>query len=305
MRTRVIAAGLAFAVGIAMVLTTLSGESGACELAGDPSCAATARPSAQATPTVPSAPSAPASSLPIVTPGPTPTATGKPAPSATPPVYTFRDEFTGSTLKSAWGRHWPGFGSTNWLWSQVSLGNGVLTIKARKSGSGSKWVSGLIDTVGAFTQKYGVFSARMKFAQGNGLWPAFWLAQPQNKAEEEAEIDVMEVCANEAGLHDGNDVTLLHHYVHKPDGTHAFALGYRTADLSGAWHVYTADWRADHITFYLDGVETATFTSPTDVSGIKMALVLDLAVGGRFCNVADGSTPKSPTLMVDWIRVTK
>ena len=303
MSTRVIAAGLALAVGIAMVLTLLSGDPGACVPGSDQVCA-TDRPSAT---TAPTALSTPAPSLPIVTPGPSPSpsATGTPAPSATPPVYTFRDEFRGTSLKSVWGRHWPGFGSTNWLSSQVSVGNGVLTIKARKPGSGSKWVSGLIDTVGTFTQQYGVFSARMKFDQGNGLWPAFWLAQPQNKAKEEAEVDVMEVCANEIGLDDGNDVTLLHHYVHKPDGTHAFAIGVRTDDMSGEWHVYTADWRVDHITFYLDGVETATFTNPTDVAGIKMALVLDLAVGGHFCNVADDSTPKGPTLQVDWVRVTR
>ena len=69
-----------------------------------------------------------------------------------------------------------------------------------------------------------MFSARVKIVEGNGLWPAFWLAQPQNKAREIAEIDVMEICANNVGVHNGNDITLLHHYVHKIDGSHAFAL---------------------------------------------------------------------------------
>jgi beta-glucanase (GH16 family) len=301
MRTRVIAAGLALAVGIAMVLTSLGGETSDCVPAGGTACAATARPSAPSSPT---ALATPASSLPYETAGQSPSVIETPIPSpTTPPEYTFRDEFNGTTLKSVWGRHWPGFGSTIWLDSQVSVGDGVLTIKARQSGS--NWVSGFIDTVGTFTQKYGVFSARIKFDQGNGLWPAFWLAQPQNKAREEAEIDVMEVCAYEAGLHDGSDVTLLHHYVHKADGSHAFALGYRTDDLSGAWHVYGVEWRPDHITFFLDGVETATFTSSTDVSAIKMALVFDLAVGGRFCSADDPSAPKSGTLQVDWVRVSK
>ena len=42
---------------------------------------------------------------------------------------------------------------------------------------------------------------------------------------EQAEVDVMEVCANPPPDHNGNDVTLLHHYVHRIDGSHAFAIG--------------------------------------------------------------------------------
>ena len=115
----------------------------------------------------------------------------------------------------------------------------------------------------------------------------------------------MEVCANNVGVDNGNDVTLLHHYVHKIDGSHAFAFGYRTANLAGEWHTYTVDWRKDRMTFYLDGLETSTFTftSDADVSDMKMAIVLDLAVGGGFCKASDSSTPKAPTLQVDWVRV--
>lgn len=243
--------------------------------------------------------------MPITTFSPPPSFPVAPTPIPTPPVYTFRDEFNGKTLGAIWGRHWDGFGSTTFSRSQVSVGNGVLTIKARRSGS--KYVGGLIDTVGTFTQRYGVFSARMKIVEGNGLWPAFWLAQPQNAQHQQAEIDAMEVCANTVGVEDGNDITLLHHYVHRIDGSRSYAIGYRTDSLAGAWHVYTVEWRADHVTFSFDGVETSTFTlaAAGDVPDMKMAVVLDQAAGGRFCGNTDATTPDVATLQVDWVRVTR
>lgn len=299
MKTRLIAAGLAVAVLLVVLFTSGTGAN-PCARIGDSGCLATKGPA-------PSFLDSPAPTFEPSVPGPTrrpsPSLFVIPTPAPTPPVYTFRDEFNGTTLNAAWGRHWPGFGSTLWSRSQVSVGNGVLTIKARRSGS--IWISGLIDTVGTFTQKYGVFSARMKIVQGDGLWPAFWLAQPANAKHEQAEIDAMEVCANHVGAHDGNDVTLLHYYVHKTDGTHAFAFGLRTANLAQDWHVYTVDWQPDHITFFLDGVETTSFRSDTDISSVNMALVLDLAVGGRFCSESSVSTPPVPTLLVDWVRATR
>jgi beta-glucanase (GH16 family) len=300
MRGKAIAAGLALAIGIVAFLTLATDDPGGCVIGTEQACFATDPPASTAGAV---GPSGPIETAPGATAGssPSPTETAIPSPTA-PPVYTFRDEFNGTRLKSVWGRHWPGFGASTWLGSQVTVGDGVLTITARKSGS--RWYSGLIDTVGTFTQEYGVFSARIRFDQGNGLWPAFWLAQPQNKAREVAEVDVMEVCAYDAGLHNGNDVTLLHHYVHKRDGSHAFALGVRGDNLADAWHVYSVERRADHISFYLDGVESARFTGGSEIAGIKTAIVLDLAVGGQFC-AADASTPKVATMQVDWVRVSE
>jgi beta-glucanase (GH16 family) len=302
MKTRLIAAGLAVAVVLVVVLLNATGGTEPCATGLVPACVATDSPSPTNQPTDGSSPS---SSQPIISPGTSPLPSVEPTPEPTAAVYTFRDEFSGKTLKDVWGRHWDGFGTTIFSRSQVTVGNGVLTIKARRSGA--KYVGGLIDTVGTWTQKYGFFSARMKIVEGNGLWPAFWLAQPQNAKREQAEIDVMEVCANNVGVRDGNDVTLLHHYVHKIDGSHAFALGYRTANLAGEWHTYAVDWRADHVTFYFDGVETTTFTfaSDTDVSDMKMAIVLDLAVGGRFCGPTDATTPAVATIQVDWVRASR
>lgn len=302
MRIRAVAAGLALAVALLVVLTNLESSGSTCDgslqSAGcstsppAPSAEATAAPSASFAES-PSAP--PASSA-----APTPTQTLTPIPS--PAVYTFRDEFNGTRLAAHWGRHWPGIGQTVWSRKQSRVRDGVLTITARRSGS--RYVSDLLDTVGTFQQRYGVFSARIRFDEGTGLWPAFWLAQPQNAKHEVAEIDVMEVCANPVGTHDGNDVTLLHAYVHRKDGSHAFADKYRTSNLSGAWHEYTLEWRPDHMTFFFDGMEVYRFESESEISDVKMVVLLNLAVGGRFCGSFTSKTPDSVTMQVDWVRVS-
>ncbi|HYK95045.1 MAG TPA: glycoside hydrolase family 16 protein [Candidatus Dormibacteraeota bacterium] len=301
MKTRLIAAGLAVAVLLVVVLLNETGP-GPCTSSAASSCLASYVPSPT---TVTSVVPSPRSSLPAATFDPPPSLPIAPSPIPTPPVYTFRDEFNGKTLGAVWGRHWDGFGTTTFSRSQISLGNGLLTIRARRSGS--RYIGGLIDTVGTFTQRYGVFSARIKIQAGNGLWPAFWLAQPQNALHQQAEIDAMEVCANDAGMYNGNDITLLHHYVHRADGSRSYAIGYRTDNLAGAWHVYSVEWRPDHVTFYFDGLATSTFTVANngDVPDMKMAIVLDQAVGGRFCGATDATTPAVATLQVDWVRVTR
>jgi beta-glucanase (GH16 family) len=242
--------------------------------------------------------------LPSVRPSesPTPSATPDPSPSVKPPVITFDDEFGGSTLGEVWGVHWPPFSLAGWSRSHAIVANGVLTIRATRVGS--TWTSSLIDTTGWFRQRYGTFSARIRITEGKGLWPAFWLAQPPSPSHGLAEGDVMEVCANPPGEDGGNDVTVLHNVIHKVDGHSAFSYPARVGNLAGGWHVYTLDWRAGSMTFYLDGVEVSHYAG-SDVPSVGMVIVLDLAVGGRWCGPPDSTTPTRATMQVDWVRATR
>lgn len=303
MRVRAVAAGLALAVGLVVLLTNLDSGS-SCDGSPSPAGCSTSPSGPSASPTVaPSlgaspAPSGPTSSG-LPSPSPIPTIT----PSPSPVVYTFRDEFDGTRLQSHWGRHWPGIGQATWSRKQTRVHDGILTITARRAGN--RYVSDLIDTMGAFQQRYGVFSARVRFDEGTALWPAFWIAQPPNAKQELAEIDGMEVCATPVGATPGNDVSLLHAYVHRADGANVFAQTYRTSNLSGAWHVYTVEWRPDHITFSLDGIEVLTFVSETEIPDVKMVVLFDLAAGGRFCGPIDATSPDTAKLEVDWVRVSR
>jgi beta-glucanase (GH16 family) len=182
--------------------------------------------------------------------------------------------------------------------AQNQVSNGLLTITAQRT-SPTTWVSGLIDTKSTWTQLYGTFEARIKAPRGPGLWPAFWSYYSVTGFE--AEIDAMEICANPVGMNNGNDVTLLHQVMH---WTNAGSAGRntRTVDLSEDFHVYGVDWRADHISFYLDGIETWRFTDVAHIPNVPLPLILDLAVGGAWCGPSDATTPDGSQMLVDWVR---
>lgn len=216
-----------------------------------------------------------------------------------PPVYTFEDNFDGTVLSSKWGRHWQ-FGVASFDRTQTKVANGQLSITAQKQADGS-WKSDLIDTLGAFAQKYGYFEARIKIPRGNGLWPAFWLAIPPGSVGWPQEIDIVEVLANEVGNHGGLDVTYPISTIHFADGTEA-NYGKHVVDLSLAFHTFALDWRADHLIFYLDGVEFWRYTGP-GIPSVAMPVILNLAAGGSWGGPTDGSTPSPSVMLVDYVRV--
>ena len=215
------------------------------------------------------------------------------------PSYTFNDEFSGNVLNSVWGRHWGWLGESRFTRDLATVGGGVLSLSAQRQED--HWRSGLVDTSTSFRQLYGHFEARIRIPQGYGLWPAFWVAQGW-EVDGPAEIDMMEVCANPPASRSGNDVSRLHERVHFAGGGLA-GNDARTKDLSQGWHVYGMDWRADHVTFLLDGAEVWTYGG-ADVPSVPMPLVLDLAVGGSWCGPSEASTPDPAEMLVDWVRVT-
>lgn len=224
------------------------------------------------------------------------------APPTLPPLgaVTFDDEFGGTAPSRFWGQHWQPIGDVSWATSHASVANGVLSIKASRSSGG--WVSALVDTSSSFGQRYGVFSARIKVPRGAGLWPSFWLSQPPIGSSPKAEVDVMELCANAPGENGGLDATNLQLFVHSAGGGVPFRQPTRTADLTGAWHVYALDWRADHMAFYLDGAQIARFTNAGAIPNVKLGIILDLATGS-WCGETNASTPNPALMQVDWVRV--
>lgn len=236
------------------------------------------------------------------------------------PVWTltWEDEFDGPAGQLPAPDRWQFDVGTGWGNDQleydtdraqnVSLdGNGNLAITARReSYEGQPYTSGRIKTQGLFQQREGRFEARIRLPSGRGIWPAFWMLGsnfPTVGWPLCGEIDIME--------YRGQEPTVVHGSVHGPEYSGGNALTGRY-DLMGArfdteFHVFTVEWRADTITWYVDG-EGYHRVRRGDVPGPwvfdqPFFLLLNVAVGGTFVGPPDGTTSFPQTMLVDWVRV--
>ena len=205
--------------------------------------------------------------------------------------------------------------------------NGVLVIKAIfKPGYTSKenkkydFISGRINTENKIEFTYGTASARMKIAGGAGLWPAFW-ALGNGKWPDCGEIDIMETIG---------DKSWTSNALHGPNYFGNTPLVYRAFFPNGTdvtqWHVYSADWSADHIIFKVDGIVTYTVTRAMVEHYGRWAfdnpkfIILNFALGGGYpqgenkvttpyfgipASTVDIIKSGKALVYVDWVLVTK
>ncbi|MDB5476350.1 MAG: endo,3,4-beta-glycanase [Phenylobacterium sp.] len=186
----------------------------------------------------------------------------------------------------------PGFagtGSTSLGLDPFSVANGVMTISANKATAaqasalwGYQYISGMLFS--NFTQEYGYFEMKAQLPQGQGLWPAFWLATGAT------EIDVLE------GL--GSDTKVPYNAIHAPSGSQAVA-NYMPTD--NGYHTYGTLWTPQTITFYVDGTEIWKVATPSDMNQ-PMHIIANLALGGAWAGLPDASTPFPAAMNIDYIR---
>jgi beta-glucanase (GH16 family) len=228
------------------------------------------------------------------------------------------DEFNGAAGQSPDPGKWAYDIGTDWgnrqlEWTtdrpeNVSMdGNGNLAIVAREeSFQGQPYTSARIKTQGLFEQRYGRFEARIRVPAGQGLWPAFWMlganidevGWPQS-----GEIDIMEFL--------GQEVNVLHGTLHGPGhfGDNAFTRRYVYPDgrLDTDFHVYSVEWEADEIRWYLDGQlyhQARRGQVPGQwVYDHEFFMILNLAVGGNWPGPVGPNVTFPRTLLVDWVRV--
>ncbi|MGY1987066.1 glycoside hydrolase family 16 protein [Blastococcus sp. SYSU DS0669] len=188
-------------------------------------------------------------------------------------------------------------------------GEGNLAITARATGPADDplWTSARVTTFGARTFHHGRIEVRAKVPSGNGIWPAAWtLGQDIQRVGWPAcgEIDLIESIG---------PATEALQTVHgpRPDGTNWMQSVVTPVDepLSEEFHVYGADWSADRITFSIDGRTTGTASRADVPDGgtwpfdSPQYVLLNVAVGGRLPGPPDASTPRTATMLVDWVRV--
>jgi beta-glucanase (GH16 family) len=192
----------------------------------------------------------------------------------------------------------------------VSLdGDGNLLITAIKEGYlGSSYTSARLVTKGLFQPQYGRLEARLKMPVGQGLWPAFWmLGSDLDTVGWPAcgEIDVVEYRGQEPGRITGS--------LHGPGYSGASPLT-SSYDLPGGatfdqdFHVFAVEWEPDLVAWEVDGVVWQVATPARVPPGGRWAFdhpffaVLNLAVGGTYVGVVDGTATFPQTLTVDYVR---
>jgi beta-glucanase (GH16 family) len=230
--------------------------------------------------------------------------TPPPVPTALAGTYgglAFEDTFREATLDTTkWTAGWfpnaqglsnpvnsaelAGYNST-----QAQTSSGGLWLRAINqamtcpNGAQKAYTSGLISSNGKFQFTYGILEARIATpvdSSGNVQnWPAFWTDGQSWPAD--GEIDVVEGLGGTPSWH-----------LHTPAG----AVGggnYQRTDAN--WHVYTLNWRAGNVDFYLDGALVATHTYDRTSPNY---IILNYGVGG-----AGGPVQVPADMWVDYVRV--
>jgi beta-glucanase (GH16 family) len=242
----------------------------------------------------------------------------------------FRDEFTGPPGSALDTTKWrTEIGGNGWGNQELEYytnssdnayldGGGSLVIKAIKLDppltlscwyGPCQYTSARLITKSNFDIKYGRVEARIRVPRGQGVWPAFWMLGNNIDAvgwPTCGEIDIMENI--------GREPSTVHGTIHGPGYSGAngiggsFSLG-NNAAFADAFHVFTVEWSANEIHWYIDGLEYKT-VKPQDLpTGTQWVfdhpfyIILNFAVGGQWPGNPDNSTIFPQSMTVDYVRV--
>jgi beta-glucanase (GH16 family) len=237
------------------------------------------------------------------------------------PGYTLEwsDEFNAARLNTAdWsyntgGGGWGNNELQNYTNSDANsyLTNGKLVIEARAERSGSNnYTSARLSSQGKKSFTFGRIDIRARPPIGQGIWPALWLLGANigtNAWPLCGEIDIMEVV--------GKQPKVAHGTMHWRNSagnnisrTGSFAVPNGT--MGDQFHVYTIIWNAEGITWFCDDVQFHTVARASVGATVypfdkPFFFLFNVAVGGTWPGVPDGTTVFPQRLAVDYVRVFK
>lgn len=177
------------------------------------------------------------------------------------------------------------------------------------------YVSGRVNTQNKHDIKYGYVEARIKFPQGKGYLPAFWM-MPQDEDyygqwPKCGEIDIAEVLGNSTNTNYGTIHYGEPHFQNQ--GIYTLASG----DFANEYHVFAIEWEPGLIKWFVDGEqyfetndwfskwpdeEEKPYPAPFDQ---PFHVILNVAVGGDWPGDPDETTPfdEKGAMKVDYVRM--
>lgn len=158
--------------------------------------------------------------------------------------------------------------------------------------------------------QYGYFEAKIKLPKGKGTWPAFWMMPANNNYSTNpwpncGEIDIME----EVGVVPNEVSSTIHCKRYNNGGTPKEHRAINIGTAESEFHIYSMEWTADHMTFYVDRKEL--FTYDNDGGGVDtwpfnkpFYIILNLAWGGSWGGMRGVDESALPiTMAVEYVRV--
>lgn len=197
---------------------------------------------------------------------------------------------------------------------EITEDNELCITAKRENYVNAQWTSASLTSFGKKEFKYGRFEAKIKFPSVTGSFPAFWTLGNRLILHYYADGTWMTHDSGNWPYCGENDIIEFYGarvtsgaYYSETDqqgvGQVSLARIFRTIDLT-QYHIYAIEWTATSMTYYIDGVQTATFEITNAMAHAFREphyIILNLAVG------AAGGTPASSTtemkMYVDWVRV--
>jgi len=206
-------------------------------------------------------------------------------------------------------------------------GKGHLVMKAIKTDqtlpipgknfSSPVYTSARVNSLKSF--RYGRLEANILVPTGQGVWPSFWALGVHDSSlnwPQIGEVDIMEVWNPQPGSTRIDPYT-NHGSTHGPmqpgakDGYTDLTGTYKFPQpLQEGFHQFAIDWSPGEIDFYCDG-NLYSRQSPGhlydkkvwEMDNAPFYLLLNLAMGGDFFGYPNDTTPQTPTMLVDYVRV--
>ena len=186
----------------------------------------------------------------------------------------------------------------------ATLENGNLVINIKEETYlGHNYTSTRMRTKHLADWTHGKFEARIKLPKGQGIWPAFWLLSTDNVYGTwpwSGEIDIVERVG-----HQPNRIHGTIHYGGPSQGGSYLLPG---ADFSDDFHVFSIEWDADRIRWFVDGIQyygttrwaVEPYNWPFDED---FHIIMNCAVGGNWPGSPDASTQFPQRMEIDYVRV--